>query len=321
MPSPKKKTTTDKGVPDPSQKKIQFFPLRPIKSLLISDPEFQYVIKLGKNMQHLLPVNPDVIEEVHNAKKEHEDKLNYMKDIASTTNLDEEEREILLHKTGLEAKELLLIIKEHNIMRKSIELDKGKIEAALSSANKACFYWRKEDATKYAEWLIVQTTANRLLQKYLRSDGIHKVAEKEVDVCEIEITSTATTRKTDTVMIETTEGTIINVDEILPPAKKAKPDRKIIKTLRSTDKKYNHSEGYDYITHQAYKNQLNGGLQGKRQKLHGHGFEWDNGVLKCTLCNERFRQARSMDKHTKNRTHVENLNKKRQVIRNFIKDV
>ena len=72
MSSPKNKTTTDKRVPDPSQTKIQSFPLRPIKSLLISDPEFQYVIKLGKNMQHLLPMNPDVIEEVHKAKKEHE---------------------------------------------------------------------------------------------------------------------------------------------------------------------------------------------------------------------------------------------------------
>ena len=125
MSSPKKKSTTDKGVLDPSQKRIQFFPLRPIKSLLISDPEFKYVIKLGKNMQHLLPVNPDVIEEVHNAKKEHEDKLNQMKDITSNTNLDEKIREILLHKTGLEGKELLMIIKEHNIMRKSIELDRG----------------------------------------------------------------------------------------------------------------------------------------------------------------------------------------------------
>ena len=120
---------------------------------------------------------------------------------------------------------------------------------------------------------------------------------------------------------DTTEGTINNVDEFLPPAKKAKSEKKIIRTLRSTDKKYNHSEDYEYITYQAYKNQLNGGLQGKRQKLHGHGFELDNGVLKCTLFNERFRQARSMDKHTKNRTHIANLDKKSQVIRNFIKDV
>ena len=88
-------------------------------------------------------------------------------------------------------------------------------------------------------------------------------------------------------MVEAADGTIVEIDEMLPPAKKVKPDRKV-KNVQS-DTKYRHSADF--------KNMINGGKQGKKEKLHGHGFEWVQRVVKSTLCNERFRQTRSMHKH------------------------
>ena len=82
---------------------------RPFQSLLISYPEFEYVV-LGRNMKHLLPVNPYVIEEVDNSKKRHEASLIICLILLLIPYLDEKERVTLLCKTWVESKELMLII-------------------------------------------------------------------------------------------------------------------------------------------------------------------------------------------------------------------
>ena len=73
-------------------------------------------------------------------------------------------------------------------------------------------------------------------------------------------------------MVEAADGTIVEIDEMLPPAKKVKPDRKV-RNVQS-DTKYRHSAEYPFIKYQDFKNMINGGKQGKKEKLHGHGFEW-----------------------------------------------
>ena len=110
---------------------------------------------------------------------------------------------------------------------------------------------------------------------------------------------------------------MVKIDEALPPAAKNSPTRKIV--LRKANTKYQHSRDYAFITHTDYLNHINGGKLNNRESLVGHGFEWINGTVKCTLCNERFRQARSMAKHTNSVFHINLL--KRIVGRNhFIKE-
>ena len=72
---------------------------------------------------------------------------------------------------SFETKGLLSFTTECKNMSKENQGVKSKVETALSNAKKACIYWKNEDATKYGEWLVIQSVANRLLKEYRSSES------------------------------------------------------------------------------------------------------------------------------------------------------
>ena len=311
MPTSKKRP--QENISKTNENKLGFFRIKPITSLLCSDEQFQFVIELGKKIKHLLPANSEAVLEAENAKIAYQGKINMMKEIADNADMDSTEKESLIYSTGLEAKELVEVIDEFNKAKKDISNDRQKIKSALSNASKACNYWRKIDVMKYGEWLIIEMVGKRLLEKidYTEKQGGERnsVNKGIIDVGDTQ--SRATSKETEIGRIDPELASAIDVDAILPPAKKAKADRKVL-TLQN-DTKYRYKE-YAPITYADFKTQMNGGKQGKRESLHGHSFEWVDGCVKCTLCNIRFRQTRSMHKHIENKIHLKKIEQKKKGI-------
>ena len=92
------------------ENKLGLFHVKPITSLLCSDDQFKFFIELGEIIKYLLLLNSKAVVEAENTKVEYEYTLNKMKEITQNTNMDDKERETLIHNTGLEAKDLLEVI-------------------------------------------------------------------------------------------------------------------------------------------------------------------------------------------------------------------
>ena len=49
---------------------------------------------------------------------------------------------------------------------------------------------------------------------------------------------------------------------------------------------------------------LNGGLDEKKRKLHDDRLTWENGNIRCTLCNIFIKNARTMHQHCEGKKHI-----------------
>ena len=133
------------------ENKLGLFRVKPIASLLCSDDQFVFFLKLGKRIKYLLPVDSKAVTEAENAKLEHQYKLKKMKEITHDAGIDINEKEALIYNTGLEAKDLFEVIDEYKSAKIHICNDKSRVETDISNAGKACIYWRDIDAVKYGE--------------------------------------------------------------------------------------------------------------------------------------------------------------------------
>ena len=301
-----------------TQSVLNFFPLKPISKLLPSDPEFIFVTELGKKLKHLMPVPTELINEFNKNEIRATEMINRMEEITTDTNMSEVDRVTQIQQLGIESMSIQSKIKEHKEYVKEVSHNKRKVESALSLVMKACHYWKNEDTNKYAEWLVVKMIAERLLQAFKdkslndiqnsidevdlgsRNESNITVIESDVeDIVEDEID-----------MVTTKDGNIVQIDTVLAPAEKANKLR-VTKKLKK-DVKYRVSSDYPFIPYKEYLQQLNGGKQRRRKSLKGQGFKWEDGALWCTLCNERFRQSRSMSRHCEIKDHCVKVERKKK---------
>eukprot|EP00956_Cyclotella_meneghiniana_P042608 scaffold248625_cov76-Cyclotella_meneghiniana.AAC.1 len=64
----------------------------------------------------------------------------------------------------------------------------------------------------------------------------------------------------------------------------------------------------DYISHQKFLNQLDGGSRNAHAAIHNQALEWKGGVIYCKCCgNQRIRQLKNLFRHTQSDAHKENL--------------
>ena len=191
---------------------------------------------------------------------------------------------------------------------------------------KACHCWKNEDTNKYGEWLVVIMIAERLLEEI--KDQSMKEMHNSKDIINLESNNESNTTVIDsdneaivedgTDMMTSKVGTIVQLDRILPPAEKANKPR-ITKKLKN-DVKHSVSSEYPFIPYMEYFHQLNGGKQRRRKSLKGNGFKWEDEAVWCTLCDERFRQSRSMSKHSETKDHCLKIEIKKKEIKVLIKE-
>ena len=273
-------------------------------------------------MKHLLPVRSEIVMEAENNKLEYENKLKAMKELSKNTIMNDKEKRSLINSMGMEAEDLMSDINEYEGMKKDISNDKRKVTSAVLNATKAASYWRNENAVKYGEWLIIEMVGKRLLEKYdgteannrteraSDSTNAHLASKSSVSHNNDSSASTSNAINIESDMDEDRDLNVIDVDNMFHGAKKAKPDRNILRKVTNT--KYQWSKEFKYITYQDFKNNIRGGKQGRRKSLIGEGFEWNNGCVTCTLCNQRFRNARSLDRHTEDLLHIELIKKNKE---------
>ena len=283
--------------------------MKPITKLLPTDPDFMYVVELGKKLKHIAPVNSEMMDELNRNETKLEKIITKMENTTSDTSLSETERASKIHDLAIETGDIQSKIKEHKEYVKQVLNNKRKVKSSQTSARNACTYWKKEDPKKYGEWLIVKMVADRLL-KELKEQSLKQKA-RSIDIMNFEsndkdnevviLSNDEVNKEDDTVMVTTKDGSIVELATVLPPAEKANKPR-VNKKLQK-ESKYRVSSEYPYIPYEEYSHQLKGGKQRKRRSLEGQGFKWENGSVWCSLCNERFRQSRSMDKHSKRKDH------------------
>ena len=264
----KSSNNSDSSLPKGNRNMLGLFKIKPISSFLTSDDQFEFVMNLGENVKHLQPVPPEVLQDAENDKIMYESKLLQMKNLTLDTTVKDVDKPSLIHHIGIEAKELLISITEHNTMCKELNRDKTKVQNALLNATKAVSYWKNEDAVKYGEWLIIEMVGKRLLEMHTMAEAAGKrkrvslsfdgrvngqAASIPIDIDTEVVTNNGVNNGGDI--------TVIDIDNILPPAKKATPDRVVMRKV--VDTKYKWSKEYPRIEYVDFKNQVNGGKQGK----------------------------------------------------------
>lgn len=297
------------------QNKLEFIAIKPITSLLPEDEQFRYILDMGERMKHLLPISTNLHNDAKRNEEEYHSKLKKMKVIAEDADIDDSVKSHTIRQISLEAKDLLRDVHEYKIASKEIMKEKRKIESALSNVTKACSYWKNIDAVIYGEWLLIEIVGERLLAKFNSVEEKDAHEKRGQEIIDIESTSASAANDKEGICNPTNDETV-DIDSILRPGEKARPER-VIK-MKGINTKYTHSAKYPFITYQDYKEQMNGGKQRKKEKLHQHGFEWVDGCVKCVLCNIRFRQTRSMHRHIVNPQHQNILRKKKMAFSNYI---
>ena len=215
--------------------RLGLFKIKPITSLLTSDEQFEFVMKLGEKVKHLEPVPPDVLLQAENNRVLYDSKLLEMKNLTQDSTIKEVDKPSLIHRVGIEAKELRESITEHDTICKEIIKDKAKVENALLNATKAASYWKNEDPIKYGEWLIIEMVGKRLLEMHT----VAKAVSKRVRVTNhsdgsVNLQAASIPIDIDTEVVTNDGGnnggniTVVDIDNLLPPAKKDKPDRNLM---------------------------------------------------------------------------------------------
>ena len=82
--------------------KLQFFPLKPITKLLPTDPDFMYVVELGKKLKHIAPVNSEMMDVLNRNETKLEKIITKMENTTSDTSLSETERASKIHDLAIE---------------------------------------------------------------------------------------------------------------------------------------------------------------------------------------------------------------------------
>ena len=237
----KSSNNSDSSLPKGNRNMLGLFKIKPIASFLTSDNQFEFVMNLGENVKHLQPVPPEVLQDAENDKIMYESKLLQMKILTLDTTVKDVDKPSLIHHIGIEAKELLISITEHNTMRKELNRDKTKVQNALLNATKAVSYWKNEDAVKYGEWLIIEMVGKRLLEMHTMAEAAGKrkrvsfpfdgrvngqAASIPIDIDTEVVTNNGVNNGGDI--------TVIDIDNILPPANKATPDRVVMRKVVDT---------------------------------------------------------------------------------------
>ena len=83
---------------------LGLFKIKPITSLLTSDEQFEFFMKLGEKMKHLQPVSPEVLLQAENNRVLYESKLLEMKNLTQDSTIKEVDKPSLIHHVGIEAK-------------------------------------------------------------------------------------------------------------------------------------------------------------------------------------------------------------------------
>ena len=121
-------------------------------------------------------------------------------------------------------------------MCKELSQDRSKVENTLLNATKASSYWEKEDYVNYGEWLIIEMFRKRLLDMHTMAEAVGKRVRVAIPIGG-RINDQAVSIPIDIDMeIDTNGGghnggniTVININGLLLPTKKAKPDRVMLK--------------------------------------------------------------------------------------------
>ena len=206
--------------------KLQFFPLKPITKLLPTDPDFIFVVELGKKLKNIIPVNNEMMDELNKNERKLKETITKMENTTGDTSLSETERASKIHDLAIESEDIQSKIKEHKEYVKEVLNNKRKVESDQTSARNACTYWKKEDQKKYGEWLIVKMVADRLLKEFTEQSLKQKARsidivnlESNVEDNEVVIPShEEVNMEDDSVKVTTKDGSTVELDTVLPPA-------------------------------------------------------------------------------------------------------
>lgn len=177
---------------------------------------------------------------------------------------------------------------------------RAKLESVRGMAQKACTYWKLNDALRYATWLKYCVILDQLLRLCDEDKRAREAAEQAAAVAAKK--DKAAARK-DVIVLDAADEEAVSesvanvgkaggadkeVELVLPEKARGERSERTIKGGR-------YSNEYAYIPFESYNLQLNCGRFGTKMLLHGHGFEWKDGVLRCTLCNKRLKEAIKKD--------------------------
>ena len=200
--------------------------------------------------------------------------------------------------------------------RKMVESFIDKIQSGRTKAKHAAKYWMKIDPVKYAQWLCIINASDRILSKVDETKEKAKAMTKVTIDVDKESSTLGNELSSDT-FVESSDGNMVTVNEVLPAGLKATPKNRFSRKLRTTTTK---RTAHDFVPIESYTLYLNGGRNGKRRKLHKEGLEWSDGKIRCKLCSCFIKQARCMEEHCATSKHIKSLGKKlKQKGSSFIK--
>jgi len=263
----------------------------------VDDEEYSSIVKMAVQRDESgdgpLPiVTKELQDEIDKLRVQKETLQVEWKQMMSDTDLPAYKNQLNIESIAHSINNVMNLVREKENHIASLQKDLKRVVESKKKATLSFDCWKTRDPLKASKWMIVISAADALLQNYNKQLQHQKLQDFSADDNDNEVTG----------KVNASDDVNDDLDNDANPFEGGeKHESKCMFKKRKYNKKPGAVDPLEIKRQFVFY--LNGGVGGKRAKLFDHGFEFKNGLVKCTLCNKFVTQPRTMHKHIESQTH------------------